>query len=130
MIPAQLEDQIRADALVSQCVVVGDQRPFISALITLDQEALPGWLQRHGLPASTTAEDAAALPEVRAALQEIVTRANAAVSQAEAIKEFRVVPTDFTEASGHLTPSLKIKRTQVLQDFGEVIEDIYGAKKV
>ncbi|MET1035560.1 MAG: AMP-dependent synthetase/ligase [Arthrobacter sp.] len=127
VIPAQLEDEIRADALVSQCVVVGDQRPFISALVTLDEEALPGWLQRHHLPATPVA-DAARLPEVLAAVQGIVDRANAAVSKAEAIKEFRIVPTDFTESSGHLTPSLKIKRSQVLKDFGPVVDDIYAAK--
>ncbi|MGJ9404034.1 AMP-dependent synthetase/ligase [Arthrobacter sp. KK5.5] len=128
VVPAQLEDAIRADALVSQCVVVGDQRAFIAALVTLDEEALPGWLQRHNLPSATVAQ-AAELPEVRDAIQGIVDHANESVSKAEAIKEFRIVPTDFTETSGHLTPSLKIKRAQVLQDFGPVVEDIYAADR-
>ncbi|HXF03033.1 MAG TPA: AMP-dependent synthetase/ligase [Arthrobacter sp.] len=125
VVPAQLEDQIRADALVSQCVVIGDNRPFISALITLDEEALPGWLERHGLPASTTMEQAASHDAVKTALQALIDQANQSVSQAEGIKSFRVIPSDFTEASGHLTPSLKIKRAQVLADFDEYVEQIY-----
>ncbi len=125
VVPAQLEDQIRADALVSQCVVIGDNRPFISALITLDEEALPGWLERHGLPASTTMEQAADHDAVKSALQALIDQANQSVSQAEGIKSFRVIPSDFTEASGHLTPSLKIKRAQVLADFDEYVEQIY-----
>ncbi|UNK44714.1 AMP-dependent synthetase/ligase [Arthrobacter sulfonylureivorans] len=125
VVPAQLEDQIRADALVSQCVVIGDNRPFISALITLDEEALPGWLERHGLPASTTVEQAANHDAVRTAIQALIDQANRSVSQAEGIKSFRVIPSDFTEASGHLTPSLKIKRAQVLADFDEYVEQIY-----
>ncbi|MGX1161547.1 long-chain acyl-CoA synthetase [Arthrobacter sp. SLBN-100] len=129
VVPALLEDQIRADALVSQVLVVGDNRPFIGALVTLDQEALPGWLQRHGLPADTTLEAAASNPVVKAAVQDLVTAANASVSQAEAIKSFRIVPADFTEASGHLTPSMKVKRAQVMKDFETVIEDMYAAPR-
>ncbi|MET4590328.1 AMP-dependent synthetase/ligase [Arthrobacter sp. 754] len=129
VIPALLEDQIRADALVSQVLVVGDNRPFIGALVTLDQEALPGWLQRHGLPASTTLEEAVENPVVKAAVQDLITQANASVSQAEAIKSFRIVPSDFTEASGHLTPSMKVKRAQVMKDFETVIEEMYGAPR-
>ena len=129
VIPALLEDQIRADALVSQVLVVGDNRPFIGALVTLDQEALPGWLQRHGLPADTTLEAAAANPVVKAAVQDLITAANTSVSQAEAIKSFRIVPADFTEASGHLTPSMKVKRAQVMKDFETVIEEMYSAPR-
>ncbi|MHC6594394.1 AMP-dependent synthetase/ligase [Arthrobacter sp. C152] len=129
VIPALLEDQIRADALVSQVLVVGDNRPFIGALVTLDQEALPGWLQRHGLPADTSLEAAADNPVVRAAVQDLITAANGSVSQAEAIKSFRIVPADFTEASGHLTPSMKVKRAQVMKDFENVIEDMYSAPR-
>ena len=129
VIPAVLEDQIRADALVSQVLVVGDNRPFIGALVTLDQEALPGWLQRHSLPADTSLADAAANPVVKAAVQDLITAANASVSQAEAIKSFRIVPADFTEASGHLTPSMKVKRAQVMKDFENVIEEMDGAKR-
>ena len=129
VVPALLEDQIRADALVSQVLVVGDNRPFIGALVTLDEEALPGWLQRHGLPASTTVVEAAENPAVKAAVQELINHANQSVSQAEAIKSFRIVPSDFTEASGHLTPSMKVKRAQVMKDFENVIEEMYSAKR-
>jgi long-chain acyl-CoA synthetase len=129
VIPALLEDQIRADALVSQVLVVGDNRPFIGALVTLDQEALPGWLQRHNLPADTSIADAAKNPVVKAAVQDLITAANTSVSQAEAIKSFRIVPTDFTEASGHLTPSMKVKRAQVMKDFETVIEEMYSAPR-
>jgi long-chain acyl-CoA synthetase len=126
VIPATLEDTIRASALVSQCVVVGDHKPFISALITLDEEALPGWLERHGLPAAMPVAEAAGNEKVRAAVQALIDDANQAVSRAEAIREFRIVPQDFTEASGHLTPSLKVKRVQILADYASVLDDIYG----
>ncbi len=129
VIPAMLEDQIRANPLVSQCVVLGDARPFISALVTLDEEALPGWLERHQLPASTTMAQATELPQVLEAITALVKKANTSVSNAEAIKEFRIVPTDFTEDSGHLTPSLKIKRGQVLKDYDSVVEEIYSGAK-
>ena len=129
VVPALLEDQIRADALVSQVLVVGDNRPFIGALVTLDEEALPGWLQRHGLPADTSLSDAAEHPEVKAAVQELINQANQSVSQAEAIKSFRIVPSDFTEASGHLTPSMKVKRAQVMKDFDAVIDEMYKSPK-
>ncbi|WP_294569100.1 long-chain fatty acid--CoA ligase [uncultured Arthrobacter sp.] len=130
VVPAMLEDTIRANAIVSQCVVVGDQRPFISALITLDEEALPGWLERHQLPAGTTMEEAVSHPAVLAEIQTIVDEANKTVSQAEAIKVFRIVPSDFTETSGHLTPSLKIKRAQVLTDYSDIVEGIYATPRV
>lgn len=129
VVPALLEDQIRADALVSQVLVIGDNRPFIGALVTLDEEALPGWLERHGLPSSTTTTAAADNALVRAAVQELISHANQSVSHAEAIKSFRIVPSDFTEASGHLTPSLKVKRAQVMKDFDAVIEEMYSAPK-
>jgi long-chain acyl-CoA synthetase len=130
VIPGLLEDRIRADALVSQCVVLGDQRPFISALITLDEEALPGWLERHSLPATTTLEQASAHEQVLAEVQALIDSANETVSQAEQIKSFRIVPEDFTETSGHLTPSLKIKRAQVLKDYEGLINDIYTSPRV
>ena len=127
--PAMLEDQIRADALVSQCLVVGEQRPFIAALVTLDEEALPKWAEHHGLPASISLEDAVGNATVRAAVQAAVDKANLSVSQAEAIKSFRIVASDFTESSGHLTPSLKVKRAQVLKDFEDVVDEMYLAPK-
>ncbi|OMH24252.1 long-chain fatty acid--CoA ligase [Tersicoccus phoenicis] len=126
--PSGLEDAIRADSLVSQCIVVGDHRPFISALVTLDEEALPGWLKRHQLPAMSAA-DAAGNDVVVARVQELVDAANERVSRAESIRAFRVVPTDFTEASGHLTPSLKLRRARVIADFTDLIDEIYAAQR-
>ncbi|MFC8304179.1 AMP-dependent synthetase/ligase [Specibacter sp. NPDC057265] len=129
VVPALLEDQIRADAIVSQCVVLGDQRPFIAALITVDEEALGQWGRAHGLPAGISVAEAAVHPTVVAAVQAAVDRANASVSGAEAIKQFRIVDTDFTESSGHLTPSMKVKRAQVMKDFETVVEDLYATPK-
>ena len=122
--PAVLEDRLRGHPLVSQVVVVGDQRPFIGALVTLDAEMLPGWLAGHGLPPMdvvTAARD----PRVLAALDRAVARANEAVSRAESIRKIRVLPTDLTEANGYLTPSLKVKRALVLRDFADEIEELY-----
>lgn len=129
VVPAQLEDQIRADALVSQCVVLGDNRRFISALITLDSEAVPGWLERHQQDRSMPMDQVVHLDQVRQELQKLVDKANESVSHAEQIKEFRIVAADFTEESGHLTPSMKIKRDKVLSDYSEVIEEIYAKPK-
>ena len=129
VVPALLEDQIRADAVVSQCVVIGEQRPFIAAIVTLDEEALPQWGKAHGLSEGITVAQAGKDPIVLAAVQKAVDRANSSVSSAEAIKQFRIIDTDFTETSGHLTPSLKVKRGQVLKDYNSVVEDIYLSKK-
>jgi len=129
VVPALLEDQIRADALVSQVLVVGDNRPFIGALVTLDEEALPGWLERHGLSPKLSLTDAAQEPKVKEVVQQLISKANESVSHAEAIKSFRIVASDFTEASGHLTPSMKVKRAQVVKDYSEIIEEMYSAPK-
>lgn len=126
VVPAMLEDQIRASHLVSQCVVVGEQRKFVGALITLDEEALPGWLERNHLPASTSPQELLENQTLLAELQKVVDKANESVSHAEAIKKFRVVPTDFTEESGHLTPSLKIKRELVMKDYADQVEALYA----
>ena len=120
-----LEDRFRGHPLVSQCVVVGDQRPFIAALVTLDAEMLPGWLSSHGLPVMSVSE-AAEHPEVLAAMHRAAERANKAVSRAESIRKVRVLTTDFTEANGYLTPSLKVKRSLVLKDFADQVDAIYG----
>ena len=122
--PAVLEDRLRGHPLVSQVVVVGDQRPFIGALVTLDAEMLPGWLSNHGLPAMDVAT-AAVHPAVRDSLDAAVARTNEAVSRAESIRKIHVLPTDFTEANGYLTPSLKVKRALVLRDFAATIEELY-----
>jgi long-chain acyl-CoA synthetase len=124
--PAVLEDGIRAHRLVSQCIVVGDRRPFIAALITLDQEALPQWLESRGKPTDTPLEQLREDPDVLAEIDAAVTEANKAVSQAEAIKQFRVLGTDFTEDNGLLTPSLKLKRAAVLKEFDADVEALYS----
>jgi long-chain acyl-CoA synthetase len=124
--PAVLEDRLRAHALISQCIVVGDQRPFIGALITLDEEALPGWLAAKGKPAGTPLADLVDDPDVKAELDAAVADANKAVSSAEAIKKYRVLTTDFTEENGMLTPSLKLKRGVVLKEFGDEVESLYA----
>lgn len=123
--PAVLEDRLRGHPIVSQVVVVGDQRPFIGALITLDTDMLPGWLRSHNLPpmdVTTASTD----EQVLAALDRAVTRANEAVSRAESIRKFTVLTTDFTESNGYLTPSMKVKRAQVLKDFSLTIDELYG----
>uniref|UniRef100_UPI0028118B3E AMP-dependent synthetase/ligase n=1 Tax=Streptomyces alfalfae TaxID=1642299 RepID=UPI0028118B3E len=122
--PAVLEDRFRGHPLVSQVVVVGDGRPFIGALVTLDADMLPGWLAMHGLP-PMDARAAATHPEVLAALDRAAARANEAVSRAESIRKVRVLDGDFTEANGYLTPSLKVKRALVLKDFAADVEELY-----
>ncbi|HEX2073301.1 MAG TPA: long-chain fatty acid--CoA ligase [Geodermatophilus sp.] len=124
--PAVLEDRLRAHRLVSQCIVVGDQRPFIGALITLDAEALPAWLESKGKPADTRIEQLRDDPVLLAELDAAVAEANKAVSQAEAIKKYRVLTTDFTEANGTLTPSLKLKRAVVMKEFDQEVEALYS----
>jgi long-chain acyl-CoA synthetase len=124
--PAPLEDAIRAHPLVSQCVVVGDERPYVGALITLDAEALPGWLTAQHRSPGTAAAELVDDSAVRAALSAAVDRANAAVSKAEAVKRFAVLPVDFTEAAGHLTPTLKLRRDVVLRDFAADVDALYA----
>ena len=123
--PAVLEDRLRAHPLVSQCIVVGDQKPFVGVLVTLDEEMWPLWAKTHGLE-GVTLEQARTHPKVLEALQEAVDRANEAVSKAESIRKFTVLPGDFTEANGYLTPSLKLKRNVVMKDFGDEVEKLYA----
>ena len=123
--PAVLEDRLRAYPLVSQCVVVGDGKPFIAALVTLDAEVLPGWLKGKDLPEMTVAE-AAEHPVVREHLDRAVERANKAVSRAESIRKYDLLLDDFTVDNGYLTPSLKVKRASVLADYAERIESLYA----
>ncbi|NED80191.1 long-chain fatty acid--CoA ligase, partial [Streptomyces sp. SID11233] len=122
--PAVIEDRIRGNALVAECMVVGDGRPFVGALLTLDEEFLAHWAKDHGRPTATVAalrED----PALLAALQEAVDEGNLAVSKAESVRRFRVLDTQFTEESGHLTPSLKLKRSVVTKDYAMEIEALY-----
>lgn len=125
--PAVLEDQVRANPIVSQVVVVGDQKPFISALVTLDPEMLPVWLNNNGEAADQSLEDAAKNPKVIAEVQRAVDVANARVSRAESIRKFTILATEFTEASGHLTPKMSIKRDPIMADFSREIDVMYSS---
>ena len=124
VVPAALEDPIRANPIIGQVIVCGDQKPFIAALVTLDDEMLPTWLKNNGMPAMTI-EEAARNPKVIAEVQKAVDAANSKVSRAESIRKFQILDTDLTEASGHLTPKLSIKRNVILKDFADVIEGMY-----
>ncbi|MDP5312715.1 MULTISPECIES: AMP-dependent synthetase/ligase [Streptomyces] len=122
--PAPLEDWLRAHPLVSQCMVVGDNRSFITALITLEPDGLSHWRQmkkKQDVPMRDLVHD----EELRAALQRAVDEANRLVSRAESIRKFTVLPVDFTEDGGHLTPSLKLKRDAIARDFEAEIEELY-----
>ena len=123
--PAVLEDRLRAHPLVSQCIVVGDQKPFIAALVTLDEEMWPMWAKSHGVE-GVTLEQARTNPVVLEALQQAVDRANRAVSKAESIRKFSVLDGDFTETNGYLTPSLKLKRNLVMKDYADDVEKLYS----
>jgi long-chain acyl-CoA synthetase len=124
--PAALEDPIRANPLVGQVVVVGDKKPFIAALVTLDPEMLPAWLSNNNLPADMSLADAAKNDAVRAEVQRAIDRANKTVSRAESIRKFTILPSEWTEGSGHLTPKMSIKRGPILSDFADVIEGMYA----
>ena len=117
--PALLEDRLRAHPLISQAMVVGDAQPFIAALITIDPEAFPGWKQRNGKDASATVGDLAEDPDLLAEVELAVKDANQAVSHAESIRKFRILPVDFTEDTGELTPTMKVKRKVVAEKFAE-----------
>ena len=121
--PAVLEDRVRAHALVSQCLVVGDGQPFIAALVTLDPDAVRPWAEERGKPDDPRelTED----PDLREAIQAAVDDANGAVSKAESIRKFVVLPHDWTEEGGQLTPSLKLKRNVVCREEREEIAALY-----
>jgi long-chain acyl-CoA synthetase len=124
--PAMLEDRLRAHPLISQCMVVGDQKPFIGVLITLDEEFFPVWKQQHHKPAGASVAELANDPELVAEIQAAVDDANQAVSKAESIRRFRILPRDFTEEGGEMTPSLKLKRSVVAKAYAGEIEAIYS----
>ena len=127
--PAVLEDRLRAHPLVSQCMVVGDGKPFIAALVTVDAEPSPaGW----SAPASTRAPRSRTswtTPTCARAIGEAVADANLAVSRAEQIREFRILPVDFTEAGGEMTPTMKVKRAVVADKYADDIAGIYAGRK-
>jgi long-chain acyl-CoA synthetase len=123
--PTVLEDRLRAHPLVSQCIVVGDERPYIGALVTLDADALGEWRTEYGIAASTPIGALVTDDRLREQIQAAVDYANEAVSQAEAIKRFQILETDFTEAGGELTPTLKLKRNVVMKEYASSIEALY-----
>ncbi|MFG2312340.1 AMP-dependent synthetase/ligase [Streptomyces sp. NPDC048566] len=123
--PAPLEDWLRSHPLIAQCMVVGDRRPFVSALVTLDPEGVTHWRRmngKHGVPPELILDD----PELLAILQRAVDEANKLVSRPESIRRFTVLPGEFTEAAGHLTPSMKLRRAAIEADFAREIEAIYA----
>lgn len=124
--PAVLEDRIRAHWLVSQCMVVGDAQPYIAALITIDRETLPAWLKMKGRDASTPLEQLLDDPDLRAEVQTAIDDANKAVSHAEAIKKFVILPVDWTEAGGQLTAKLSLKRKVVMAECAAQIDALYA----
>lgn len=124
--PAALEDPLRAHPLIGQVVVIGDKQPFISALISLDPEMLPVWAKGNGIESADTIYEAIANPKIREAIQQKIDQVNKKFSSAEQIKKFAFIASELTEASGHMTPSLKVKRERVLADFEEQVTEIYG----
>jgi len=124
--PAVLEDRIRAHPLVSQVLVVGDSRPYVAALITPDEESVEIWKAKFPRLRDATTAELIEAPELLAELQGTVDEANKAVSRAEAVRRFRVLPGDFTEQGGHLTPSLKVRRNVIMKDFADEIEALYS----
>jgi long-chain acyl-CoA synthetase len=125
--PSVLEERLKSHALVSQAMVVGDDKPFIGALITLDEEALPSWQKRNdkeGMSVEELADD----PDIQREVESAVEHANKAVSKAESIREYRILPTDFTIEGDELTPTMKLKRRVVEERYGDAIEDIYSGK--
>ena len=123
--PAVLEDRLRANPIISQCVVVGDNKPYIGALITLDQDALPQILSANNIEAAPMSE-LAANPDLRALVQKAVNSANEAVSNSEAIKKFSILLEDFTIDNGYLTPKMSIRRHLIVQDFAKEIDALYN----
>ncbi|WP_405217401.1 AMP-dependent synthetase/ligase [Agrococcus sp. Ld7] len=125
--PNTLEDPIRSNTIIGQPVVVGDQRKFIAALITLDADMLGTWLKNHGHDPSMSLEEAAAFGPVIDEVRAAIVRANKHVSRAESVRKFAILPVEFVEANGHLTPKMSIKRHNILQDFSAQIDDIYAS---
>jgi long-chain acyl-CoA synthetase len=124
--PAVLEDRMRMHAIISQCMVVGDGRPFVGVLVTIDQEAFGPWKARHGKPADATVADLRADPDLNAEVQAAVDDANKAVSRAESIRKFRILDGDFTQEQGHLSAKLGIKRAVLAKEFAAEIEALYS----
>ena len=121
-----VEDLLRAHPLVGQVVVIGDQKPFIAALVSLDPEMVPIWSANNGITEKMTLAEATKHPAILAELQSAVELVNEKFSQSEQIRKFELLDVELTEASGHLTPSLKIKRNKVMTDFAIHVDRIYA----
>ena len=124
--PAVLEDRVRSHPLVSQCMVVGDNKPFIAALVTLDPDALKGWIaanKKVGASLESLTDD----PDLNAVVQTAIDEANKAVSRAESIRKFLILPVDFTIAGGQLTAKLSVKRHVVAKEFAAEIASLYDS---
>ncbi|MER5538255.1 AMP-dependent synthetase/ligase [Streptomyces mirabilis] len=122
--PAPLENWLRSHPLIAQCIVVGDRRPYVTALITLDQDGVTHWRQmigKHPVPPELLMDD----PELNVILQRAIDEANKLVSRPESIRRFAVLPGDFTELAGHVTPTMKLKRAAIERDFSKEIEELY-----
>jgi len=124
--PAVIEDRIRAHWLISQCMVVGDARPFVAALVTIDVEAFPSWLKQAGKPEDATVASMVDDPDLIAVIQTAVDEGNKAVSSAEAVKKFRILPVDWTEEGGQMTPSMKVKRNVVMKEYEADVAALYN----
>ncbi|MET7638061.1 AMP-dependent synthetase/ligase [Streptomyces sp. NPDC005438] len=124
--PAPLEDRLRSRPPVGQCVVVGDNRPYVAALVTLEPEAVAHWLSVRRMPVDTPMSQVVRDPRMRAAVQKAVDYANEAVSRAESIRRFTLVEGEFTEDNGMLTPSLKVRRQAVTERYRDEIEALYA----
>jgi long-chain acyl-CoA synthetase len=124
--PAVLEDRLRSHALISQCMVVGDGKPYVAVLITLDEEALEPWKEKHGKPADASIASLKDDPELMADVQAAVDDANKAVSRAESIRKFRILDVDFTQEAGQLSAKLGIRRAVLMKDFAGEVEALYA----
>ncbi|WP_369391186.1 long-chain fatty acid--CoA ligase [Streptomyces sp. CG1] len=124
--PAPLENWLRQHPLISQVMLVGDARPYVAALITLDPDGITHWRQmigKHPVPRELLVGD----PDLEAVLQRAIDEANKLVSRPESIRRFAVLPVDFTEEAGHLTPSMKLRREAIMGDFSREVESLYGS---
>ena len=124
-----MEDMLRAHPLISQAMVVGDGKPFIGVLLTLDEDALKRWKAEHNIPANRTMKEVATDATLRAEIQDAINQVNTTVSHAEAIKKFFILESDLTEEDNELTPTMKVKRYVVAQRYAGAIDQIYSSEK-
>lgn len=127
--PGPMEDMLRAHPLISQAMVVGDGKPFIGVLLTLDEDALKRWKAEHNIPANRTMKEVATDATLRAEIQDAINQVNTTVSHAEAIKKFFILESDLTEEDNELTPTMKVKRYVVAQRYAAAIDQIYSSEK-